>query len=152
MPRLVAAALAVVLVLVVDGTASAHWGGSGDGAESATTGTAVPVELGSATPAATLRPGASADVVLVVANRNPFTVHFGSIVLDTARGSGGFTVDEDHLGCSTAALGFTARSTGWTAPAADTLTIILPEAITMGTTAANACQGAIIAVHLVVAP
>ena len=148
---------AVVLALVLDGTAFAYWGGSGGGADSATTGAAVPVGLSPATPAAGLHPGGTADVALVVTNPNAFTVNLGSLLLDTSRGTGGFTVDAGHSGCATSVLGFTTQTngTGWTVPAKvgstnGVLPITVSGALTMTTSAANACQGANVTVHLVV--
>jgi hypothetical protein len=154
---LATAAFAVVLVLVLDGTAFAYWGGSGSGSASGTTGAAVPVGLSPATPAAGLRPGGTADVGLVVSNPNTFAVHLGPLALDTARGTGGFAVDAGHAGCATSTLGFTPQTggTGWTVPAKagavnGVLPITLPGALAMATSAANACQGASVTVYLVV--
>jgi hypothetical protein len=155
--RLLIAAFAVVLVLLLDGTAFAYWGGSGSGADSGTTGVAVAVGLTPATPAAGLHPGGTAAVLLVVSNPNTFAVHLGSLALDTGRGTGGFTVDAGHSGCATSVLGFTTQTNGagWTAPAKvgstnGVLPITLPGALTMTTSAANACQGASVTVHLLV--
>jgi hypothetical protein len=149
--RVLVASLAVVLVLVLDGTAFAYWGGSGSGSGAGTTGTAAPVSLSAGTPTAALYPGGTASVVLTVSNPNLFAVHLGSLALDT----GGFAVDTGHSGCVTSTLGFTTQTTGWTVPAKvgavnGVLPITLPGALAMGATAANACQGASITVHLVV--
>ncbi len=147
--------LAVVLVLVLDGTAFAYWGGSGSGTGAGTAGTAAPVGLSPATPAAGLRPGGTTDVVLVVTNPNLFAVHLGSLAL----GPAGFTVDAGHTGCSTSTLTFTTATngSGWDAPPRvgavnGTLPITLPAALAMSTTAASACQGASFTVNLVVGP
>jgi hypothetical protein len=156
--RLFTAAVAVVLVLVLDGTAFAYWGGSGSGTSSGTTGAAAPVGLSPATPAAGLRPGGTAAVALVVSNPNAYTVRVRSLALDTSRGTGGFTVDAGHSGCATSTLSFTTQTngtTGWTVPAKvgsvnGTLSITLTGALAMSTSAANACQGASITVYLVV--
>lgn len=155
--RLFAAAFAVVLVLVLDGTAFAYWGGSGSGTDSGTTGVAVPLGLSPATPSAGLYPGGTTAVVLVVSNANLVTAHLVSLALDTGRGTGGFTVDVGHSGCVTSALSFTTQTngTGWNVPAKvgavnGTLSITLSAALAMSVTAANACQGASITVYLVV--
>lgn len=154
--RLLVAALAVIAV-IAGGTAFAYWGGTGRGNSSGTTGTAAPLALSPATPSAALYPGGSTDVALTAANPNGFSVHIGSLALDTGSGTGGFAVDAGHPGCATSTLVYATQTngTGWTVPAKagaanGVLPITLPGALAMGLTAANACQGASFTVHLVV--
>ena len=158
--RLVLTSLVVVLALAGAGTANAFWRGSGTGAGSGTTGTTVPVALSPGSPTATLYPGGLTNVVLTVTNPNPYSVRIGSLALDTGQGTGGFAVDAGHAGCAVSTLNFTTQTNGgagWTVPgkvgAVDgTLSVTLPNALAMGTNAANACQGATYTVYVAAGP
>ena len=99
-------------------------------------------------------PGTSGDVAVSVVNDNTYRVYVGSLVLDTAQGTGGFSVTGGQPGCDVAALSYTAQSNsgaGWFVPAGSTLDLDLPNAIALDTTAASACQGATFVVYLVAA-
>jgi hypothetical protein len=152
--------LVVVPLVVLGGAAAAFWTGAGAGAGSGTTGTAEPLVLTPATPAADLYPGARTDVVLTAVNHNVGPVTLASLRLDTARGDGGFAVDAIRAGCDTSALTFTGQDnagTGWTVPGREgdedgSLSIRLPHALAMSANAADACQGAVITVYLSAAP
>ena len=158
--RMPLAVLLVILALPAGGAAFAYWSGSGSGAGSASTGTAVAVTLSAGTPAATLFPGGTANVVLTASNPNASTVRLGSLALDTVQGTGGFAVDAGHSGCAVATLSFTTATNGgagWTVPgkvgAVDgTLSITLTNALAMGVGAADACQGASFTVYLAAGP
>ena len=158
--RLVLTSLVVVLALAGAGTANAFWRGSGTGAGSGTTGTTVPVTLSPGSPTATLYPGGLTNVVLTVTNPNPYSVRIGSLALDTGQGTGGFAVDAGHAGCAVSTLSFTTQTNsgaGWTVAgkvgAVDgTLSVTLPNALAMGTNAANACQGATYTVYVAAGP
>jgi hypothetical protein len=125
--------------------------GSGTGAASADN-TAVAITIGAGTPSAELYPGGSADVAATLTNANPYAVHVDHLSLDTSQGTNGFGVDAGHSGCDTATLSYTAQSAGWTVPKSGTLSIDLANAVSMSSSAANACQGATFTVHLKAAP
>ena len=155
-----ASLFAAMLVLVAAGSigvASANWAGSGSGAGSATTGTTLPVTLSSRSSSGQLFPGGQGDVTLTISNPNLAIVRIGSLVLDLGQGIGGFAVDASHSGCATSALSFTTQTnggTGWNVPARagavdGSLAVTLPNALAMGSAAANACQGATFTVYLI---
>jgi hypothetical protein len=151
---LAAAAVFALVVVPVGGIAVAYWGGTGTGTGTSETGDVVPVTLTVGTPPANLRPGATSHVVLTATNTNASPVRIDSLSLDTARGTGGFSVDAGHSGCNVNVLTYSTQTTGWTIPARvglvnGTLSITLNNAIGMSTSAANACQGATFTVYLV---
>jgi hypothetical protein len=159
--RLLTRALPVfIVVLALAGAAAAYFTSTGSGSASGATGTSQNVTLSNATPTAQLYPGGSADISLTVSNPNPFLAHLNSLVLDTSQGTGGFSVDAGHSGCAVSTLSFTSQSnggTGWDVPPKvgvtnGTLSLDLPNAVSMGTGAANACQGATFTVFLKVGP
>ena len=156
---LIAAAL-LVLILGTLGSAYGYWTATGAGSGTAATGTAVAVTLSPATPATQLYPGGQSAVTLVVTNPNPFVVRIRQLALDLTQGTGGFAVDAGHTGCTLSTLGFTTQSnggSGWDVPARvglvdGSLTITLANALAMGATAANSCQGANFTVYLSAGP
>jgi hypothetical protein len=153
-------AVAVAITVAVGGAASAMWTAGGGGTGGAGTGTLLPVVLSSGTPATPLFPGGQTNVRLTVTNPNLANVKIGSIALDASQGTGGFAVNAGHAGCVLSALSFTTQTNGgagWTLPprvgAIDgTLAITLPNALSMSTSVANACQGATFTVYLVAGP
>ena len=63
-------------------------------------------------------------------------------------------MDGGHSGCGLAPLSFTTQTNGgagWTVPGSGSLPVTLTDALSMGTGAANACQGATFTVYLTVA-
>ena len=158
--RTVLTSLLVVLATSVCGAASAYWRGSGSGNGAGGAGTTVALTLTPGSPAATLYPGGQADVVVTASNPNAFPVRIGSLTLDTAQGTGGFAVDAGHVGCAVTTLSFATQTNagaGWTVVGKvgavnGTLSITLGNALGMGATAANACQGASSTVYLVAGP
>lgn len=149
---------ALLVVLGTAGAASGYWSAAGGGGGGASTGAPVPVELRPGTPAATMRPGGSSDVVLTASNPDDAAAQLASLRLDTTRGTGGFAVDDAHPACPPSTFGLTAPTfdnggAGWTVPGASggtpgTLAVTLPAALTMATSAANGCQGATVTVYL----
>ena len=154
------AALLVILGIPVGGVAWSFWTAGGSGAGSGANSTLTAISLSSGTPTATLFPGGSTNVVLSATNTNTATVHIGSLSLDSAQGTGGFSVDSSHASCSVAALSYTTQSNGgagWNVPKKvgavnGTLAITLSNALSMSGTAANGCQGATFTVYLVAGP
>jgi hypothetical protein len=153
-------AVAVAVTVGVGGAASAVWTASGGGTGGADAGALQPITLSSGTPAAPLFPGGQTSVDLTVTNPNDANAKIGSIALDTSQGSGGFAVDAGHAGCTLSTLSFTTQTNGgagWVLPprvgAVDgTLAISLSNALSMSTSAANACQGATFTIYLVAGP
>lgn len=126
----------------------------GTGTGTAAASSAVPVTLGRATGGADLRPGGRGTVRLVATSSAEAVVRLARLDLDTARGDGGFTTDRP--GCPGSAFGFTAQDRGgegWAVPARaggvdGSLAIALPGAVSMTSTAPDACQGVTVTVHL----
>lgn len=158
-PRLlVFIASLAILSVPVGGLAYAYWNGTGTGSGTGATATTVALTLSPGTPSAALYPGGQANVVLTANNPNYSIVTISSLSLNTAQGTGGFSVDGGHSGCSVAALSYTTQTnagSGWTVPARvgavnGSLTITLTNALAMSSAAADACQGATFTVYLVV--
>ena len=148
---------AIVWVLFVSGGAFGFWTASGSGSANGGTGTLAALTLTPGTPVATLYPGTSSAVKLTISNSNTSAVRVGSLVLNTSSGTGGFAVDAGHSACVVSALSYTTQSNGWTVPAKTggidgTLAVTLTGALTMSTSAANACQGATFTVYLTAGP
>lgn len=154
--RAVAALALVVVMLAGASTALAYWRTSGSGSGSAATATTLAITLTPGTPTAGLYPGGQADVAVVVDNPNALSIHVGSLALSTGQGTAGYDVDWAHAGCPTSALSFTTQTNGgagWSVPAKvgstdGALSIDLANAVSMASTAANACQGASFTVYL----
>ena len=143
------------MTLVAAGTAVAYWSAPGDGSASATSGTTSDLTLTPGTPTAQLYPGGQANVVLTVTNPNVGSVRIGSLARDIGQGTNGFGVDGAHSACDVAALSFTTQTNGgagWTLPGSSNTPITLTNALSMTTSAANACQGATFTVYLSVTP
>lgn len=146
---------AVLVVLAVVGAALGYWRGSGSGSASASTRTTQPVTVSPATASTQVYPGGQSAVALTVTNPNPSSTQIGSLTLDTSSGTGGFAVDSSHSGCGVASLSYATQTnggSGWSVPANGSLAITLPNALSMSTTAANACQGATFNVYLKTGP
>jgi hypothetical protein len=152
--------LAIMSLSALAGIAAAVWSAVGSGNGKGGAGSTVAVTLSPAIPAAVLYPGGQADVVLTITNSNPSPVRIGSLVGDTARGTGGYAVDAGHAGCALSTLTFTTQTngtTGWTVPAKTgsvngTLAVTLTSALTMSLSALSVCQGATFTVYLVGQP
>jgi hypothetical protein len=139
------------LSLLVAGVAVAYWISGGSGSGAASSGTTTPVTLSPGTPTAQLYPGGQASVVLTITNPNPGSVRVGSLALDTTQGTGGFAVDGGHSSCGLASLSYATQSNGgagWTLTGGQVLSVTLPNALSMATSAADACQGASFTVYL----
>lgn len=144
-----------VVTLVVAGVAVAYWLSGGSGSGSAATGTTTPVTLSPGTPTAQLYPGGQASVVLTITNPNPGSVRVGTLTLDTTQGTGGFAVDGGHSSCGVASLSYTTQTNGgagWTLTGGQVLAVTLTNALSMATSAADACQGASFTVYLEASP
>ncbi len=151
---------AVIGLALPGGAAIAFWSGSGTGPGSAATATALPLTVTAGAPPASLHPGGTSPVAVVLSNPNTFPVQVPSLVLDTTQGSSGFAVDGAHSGCGLGTLSFTTQTNagaGWAVPArigvtSGQLTLSLSGAVSMGLAAADACQGAAFTVFVRVGP
>ena len=147
-----AAALAFALAAIAyfTATGSGHTPGYVASAQSLTVSpTAV---AGSA-----LYPGGSSDVAATVHNPNSFSVHVHAFALDTGEPSDG--ISSDTVGCSSGGnTGSSSSSVTFNGPVTNgggdfvfppgDTTLTLPNALSMSTTAENACQGATFTVYL----
>ncbi len=144
--------IAAATGLLIAGTvAYAAWTVNGSGTGSASATSAVALTLTPGTPGDPLYPGATADVATSIANTNPFPVHVSSIALDSGQGTNGFSVDAGHSGCNIATLSFTTQNnggSGWDIPANGSLDVDASDAIAMGSTANDSCQGASFTLYL----
>jgi hypothetical protein len=140
------AALTGVLSLAIGaGTAYAYWASDGSGGGSAGAGDMETVTVEALvqgdTPASTLIPGGTADVVLRVKNPNPYSVQVYSVT-----NNGAASADNAHPSCTTTGVTF-AGAPGPLTPAvsiaANSSTLVtLPGAASMDATSQSACQGA----------
>ncbi len=140
--------------MALAGTAYAYWQTSGSGSAAAATGGTAELTISPGTPTAQLYPGGQADVLLTLTNPGPASVRVGSLAVDTGQGTNGYAVDGAHSGCAVSALTFATQTNsgaGWTVPGSGSLPITLGNALSMATSAANACQGASFTVYLRVA-
>ena len=153
----------IVAIVVVSvggaGVAYAYWSAGGAGTGFGATGTTAPLTLSSGTPSASLLPGAPTGVVLTMTNTNSASVKVSSLALDTSQGTGGFSVDSGHSGCTLSTLSFVTQTNGgagWTVAGKvgatnGTITVTLANALAMSLSALNACQGATFTVYLLAA-
>lgn len=127
------------------GTAYAYWATGGSGSGSAAGGDMQTVTVDALvpgdTPASTLVPGGTADVVLRVTNPNPYSVQVYSVT-----GNGTVTADTAHPACTTTGVTF-AGSPGPLSPAVSiaansSALVTLPGAAGMNATSQSTCQGA----------
>ena len=154
------ALVALIGVLLLNGGASAFWGGGGNGTGGGGTGTVQAVTLSPGNSTGGLHPGGQRDVELTVSNPNSAEVSLRSLALDTSQGANGYSVDAGHAGCNLTALSLATQANGgvgWTVPGrvgADdgTLDVTLPNALSMGLGAGNACQGATFTVFVAAGP
>jgi hypothetical protein len=153
-----AAGLLIAIAILLGATAGAlaYWSGSGTGSATTVLANVQPLSFEPGAPTAQLSPGGEAGVAIVANNPNPFFVEISSMVLDNS-GGGAFAVDGvNGSGCDVSVLGFISQDNGgagWQVPpragsSDGTLAINMPDAITMSTSAADACQGATFSVHL----
>jgi hypothetical protein len=148
-------ALAAAVALLGAASVHAFWTGGGSGGGTASGATVASVTLTPGTATTNLYPGRSGDVAVSIANGNTYQAFIGSLSLDTASGTNGFSVDSAHSGCDVAALSYTAQSnggSGWFVPAGSTLYLDLPNAVSLATTALSLCQGATFTVYLLAGP
>jgi hypothetical protein len=145
----------IAAALIAAAAAGGYWTLQAAGEGTATAETVASVTLTPGTATTDLYPGRSGDVALSIANDNPYRAHIGSLVLDTSRGTNGFSVSGGQPGCDPAVVSYTTQSNGgagWFVPAGSTLDLDLTDAVDLGTAAASECQGATFIVYLLAAP
>jgi hypothetical protein len=145
----------IAAALIAAAAAGGYWTLQAAGEGTATAETVASVTLTPGTATTDLYPGRSGDVALSIANDNPYRAHIGSLVLDTSRGTNGFSVSGGQPGCDPAVVSYTTQSNGgagWFVPAGSTLDLDLTDAVDLGIGAASECQGAAFIVYLVAAP
>lgn len=141
----VAVLTGVLSVAIGAGTAYAYWAADGSGGGSAAAGDMQTVTVDALvpgdTPASTLIPGGSADVVLRITNPNPYSVQVYSVTSKGAAAAG-----DTHPSCTTTGVTFVAPpsplSPAVSIPANSSTVVTLPGAASMDTTSHSACQGA----------
>lgn len=149
--RVLVVAAIVLAAVSTSSAAYAYWTASGSGGGSASTAAGQNLTISPGTATSSLAPGGNGGITLTIANSNPSTAHINSLSLDTSQGSSGFAVDSGHSACTTAlaALSYVTQSAGYDVSANGTLTLTLPaSALSMGSNAANVCQGATFTVYL----
>lgn len=151
------AAVAFVAALVAGGRAFGYFTASGVGSGAITAADATgALTVSPGVASADLHPGAGGEVALTVANASPTPVRLAALVLDTGRGSGGFSADAGHAGCVNADLSFESQDNdgaGWLVPARvgstdGTLSLRLADAVSMGEAADDDCQGATFTIYV----
>lgn len=145
----------LVVALIAAAAAGGFWTlrGAGEATVSAETVASVTLTPGTAT--TDLYPGGFGDVALSIANSNTYRAFIGSLMLDTSRGTNGFSVSGGQPGCDPSAVSYTTQSNGgagWFVPAGSMLDLDLTNAVELGTGAASECQGATFIVYLLAAP
>ncbi|UKA63941.1 hypothetical protein [Arthrobacter sp. FW306-04-A] len=141
------AVTAALLSLVLGvGTAYAYWSTIGIGSGSAATGdmqtVTVDAFVAGDTPATTLVPGGTAEVIVRASNPNSFAVQLYSFA-----SNGATTADSSHPLCTTTGVTFNAPASPLTPtvsiPANSSVLITLSGAASMSTASQSSCQGAV---------
>lgn len=150
-------AAAFVVAVSGAGVASAYWSQPGTGTGTgATAASAAVVTLSPGTPTGSMYPGGSGNVSVEATNPGATEVVLPSLELDTTQGTDGLTVDAGHPGCPTTAFTFVTQDNGgngWSVPGGSGggpghVVLTLPQALTLATSAPDACQGATVTVYL----
>ena len=139
------AALTLAALLALAGSAAAYWtsAGTSSGQGGTLAGPAAVTVSASAAPATLIPTGApTGEVAATLTNPNAFPVTVRQLELDPA----GFSANA--AGCDLSFATQDNGGTGWTVPASGSLTIALPGSLTMGTAAADGCQGQTFTVFL----
>jgi hypothetical protein len=130
----------VVLALGVTGLVYAAWtaNGTGNGYAKATTAQALTTVDVSAGTSATLYPGADGDVLIKIANPNPYPVRVTEV-----SGNGAIAADSGHSGCTTTGVTFEDQAEqAIDVPAEGETQVTLADAAHMSNASDNGCQGA----------
>jgi hypothetical protein len=145
----------LVAALLGAGIAVAAWTSTGDGAATAKAGTAQAPTTSDvqAFTSGLLYPGGTGDVMITINNPNPYPVRVASIVA----GAGPIGVSGAAGECTDHGVTFTppahvASDAGLDSKiaAASSLTLTLPAAVSMASTANDGCQGAVFGIPVTV--
>ncbi len=136
--------LAAVMVVMTVGVAYAAWTANGSGTGEAQATTAVDLAIEAGTAGTDLYPGATADVLVNIANPNPYPVTLTSVSMGA--------VTSDMVGCTDAVaadLSFTmtpgySENIAASGGAVDSLV----GTVAMGNNSVDACQGATFTLNL----
>ncbi len=141
--------LPCLIVLAAGSGASAYLSshGSGTGNGSVTVALSNLTVTGNTATQSLLPTGsATGDVNVTLNNGNSSRIHINSLALDTSQGVSGFSAN-----ASACALSFASQTNGgngWTISANGSVSVDLTGSVTMGTGAANSCQGQTFTVYL----
>jgi hypothetical protein len=131
---------------MVAGVAFAAWlaDGTGSGSARARVAEALTTLDASASATPDLYPGGTGDLVLQIANPNPYPV-----VVSSVTGDGEITSDTSGCDATNHAVTFSDQSgLALAVPGGGSATHVLADAMAMGTSAADACQGATFSVPI----
>jgi hypothetical protein len=136
--RRAAAAATVAIGVAASGVAVAAWNVTGSGEGTAAAASAVELEIVSFGPDTSLYPGLTTSATLTVSNPNPFPVNltdvkFGTLEVDSEDGCSADNSEVVFADVSEAEF--------FLAAGAESVEIVLENVVTMGTGAADACQG-----------
>ena len=141
--------LALSAVVAACGAAIAAWStsGSGNGYAKASTASAITLADASASTSGDLYPGGAGDLKIKASNPNSFPVRITAV-------AGNGTITSDTVGCTSANHAVTLTdqtglSIDLTANASNTVST-LDDVVHMGSSAANACQGAVFTIPITV--
>ena len=139
--RRVGLAVAIAGAIAVCATAAAFLLTTGSGTASGRVTASTTATISGGTTTQTLIPSTSAtgDVVATIKNTSGSQLHVGSLVLDTSRGSLGYSANA--AGCAVTYATQSNGGTGWTIASGATSALDLANSVTMGTTAPSSCQG-----------
>ncbi|MEV6879858.1 hypothetical protein [Amycolatopsis sp. NPDC051128] len=130
------------------GIAVAAWTSSGSGAATAkaTTASAPTTGTASAITSGLLYPGATGTAKLLVNNPNPYPV----VVTRVAAGTGAPTGSGGIGTCTTTGVSWQVQTPQSAVPAGGSTTLTLTDAVAMGSTVDDGCQGAVFSIPVVV--
>jgi hypothetical protein len=138
--------LIAALLICASALAYLRTEGSGTATGNVTATRTVTISGGSSTE--TLLPSASAtgDVVATVKNTSTSRLHINSLVLDTSRGTAGYSANA--AGCAVSYATQSNGGAGWTVAPDATSAVDLTSSVTMGTGAPSTCQGQTFTIYL----
>ena len=138
--------LAVLLALPVAAFGYLASSGSGSSDGTASLSRTVTISAGAVTQRLIPTGAPSADLEVALANATNGPLRVTGLVLDTARGTNGYSANA--AGCAVSFSPQDNGGDGWTVAAKSTSTITLTNAVTMGASAPGSCQGQTFTIHL----
>jgi hypothetical protein len=144
--RTLAAGLIAALVLCASALAYLRTAGSGTATGNVTATRTVTISGGSSTQTLVPSISATGDVVATVKSTSTSRLHINSLVLDTSRGTAGFSANA--AGCAVSYATQSNGGAGWTLAPGATVVVDLTNSVTMGTAAPSTCQGQTFTIYL----